>query len=64
MTAFAGQQWPTPSAPGPVIGATVILLTITVVIVTMPRRTVRRASLQEGVDYLYLIDNQRIIGAA
>ena len=64
MAALAGQQRPAASAPGAVIGASVIVFAIAVAIVTVPHRAARRVGLEERVGNPDRIEDKRISGAA
>src|SRR5437870_11849829 len=57
MAALAGQQWPATASAGSIIGAAVVLLAVTIVIVAPPAWTLRQVPLQDLIDHCHGIFN-------
>src|SRR5208283_2152831 len=60
----AGEQRPGPPAATAVIRTAIVVLAVTVVIVSVPARSVGGVDLEQGIGEPHAADDQRIVGAA
>src|ERR1700751_5298605 len=61
MAAFSRQNRPAPAYAGSVVSAAVIFLTVAVVIVTAPTRTLRQIVLENAIDYFDRVTHEWIV---
>ena len=64
MGAFAGEQRPCAALSPALVGAAVFALAVAVVVVASPAGAEGRVELEDGIDHLERIDDERVVGAA